>query len=280
MLKSNALEGKVCLITGGGTGLGKAMAIELLKCGATVAICGRRQNVLDDTCEELSQYGRIGGWSCDVREYEQVDAFYHKAMEAFGRPNQLINNAAGNFVAPTEHLSPGAFDAVIDIVLKGTKNMTLAFGKQSLKNNIESSILNVVTTYSWTGSAFVVPSAMAKAGVLAMTRSLAVEWGGRGIRVNAVAPGLFPTKGAMDRLFPESVRGKFDLTRKVPVKRVGKPEELGQLVTYLLSDYASFINGEVVTIDGGEWLKGAGQFNMLDMISEEEWLQLLQAHKK
>jgi NAD(P)-dependent dehydrogenase (short-subunit alcohol dehydrogenase family) len=195
-----------------------------------------------------------------------------QTLQTFGKVDVLLNNAAGNFISPTERLSANAFDTIIDIVLKGSKNCTLAFGKHWIDTKQQSStILNIVTTYAWTGSAYVVPSATAKAGVLAMTRSLAVEWAKYGIRSNAIAPGPFPTKGAWDRLLPGELKEKFDLAKKVPLQRVGDHQELANLAAYLVSDFSGYVNGEVITIDGGEWLKGAGQFNLLEAIPEEMW---------
>ena len=209
--------------------------------------------------------------SCDVREPDQVNNVIDKSFEKFGRIDCLVNNAAGNFISPTERLSTRAFDAIIDIVLKGTINFTLNLGKRWIKNKQSGNVLNIVTTYSWTGSGYVVPSACAKAGVLSMTRSLAVEWAKYNIRLNAVAPGPFPTKGAWDRLLPGDLKDKFDPAKKVPLGRVGEHQELSNLCAYLVSDFSAYINGEVVTIDGAEWLKGAGQFNNLDMVTKEMW---------
>jgi NAD(P)-dependent dehydrogenase (short-subunit alcohol dehydrogenase family) len=209
---------------------------------------------------------------CDVRHYEEVENMLQATLKAFGKVDILLNNAAGNFISPTERLSSNAFDTIIDIVLKGTKNCTLAFGKHWIDTKQTSStVLNIVTTYAWTGSAYVVPSATAKAGVLAMTKSLAVEWAKYGIRTNAIAPGPFPTKGAWDRLLPGDLAEKFDMAKKVPLKRVGDHQELANLAAYLVSDFSAYINGEVVVIDGGEWLKGAGQFNLLEDIPAEMW---------
>jgi NAD(P)-dependent dehydrogenase (short-subunit alcohol dehydrogenase family) len=200
---------------------------------------------------------------------------HQTVVDKFGAIDVLLNNAAGNFISPTERLSSNAFDTIIDIVLKGTKNCTLVFGKHWIKTNQKmSKVVNIVTTYAWTGSGYVVPSATAKAGVLAMTRSLAVEWAKYGIQFNAIAPGPFPTKGAWDRLMPGDLKEKFDLAKKVPLKRVGEHQELANLAAYLVSDFSSYINGEVITIDGGEWLKGAGEFNILDDIPKEMWDQL------
>jgi NAD(P)-dependent dehydrogenase (short-subunit alcohol dehydrogenase family) len=210
-----------------------------------------------------------------VRHYEQVEKMLEEVANNFGGVDILLNNAAGNFISPTERLSANAFDTIIDIVLKGSKNCTLALGKHWIdKGEKNKTVLNIVTTYAWTGSAYVVPSATAKAGVLAMTRSLAVEWAKYGIRMNAIAPGPFPTKGAWDRLLPGDLKEKFDLAKKVPLKRVGEHQELANLAAYLVSDFSAYVNGEVITIDGGEWLKGAGQFNLLEAIPEEMWDQL------
>lgn len=274
MLRDGALEDKVIVVTGGGSGLGKSMTKYFLELGAKVAITSRNLEKLQTTAQELEQEtgGKCLAIQCDVRHYDQVEAMLQQTLDTFGKVDILLNNAAGNFIAPTERLSANAFDTIIDIVLKGTKNCTLAFGKHWIdKKERNKTILNIVTTYAWTGSSYVVPSATAKAGVLAMTRSLAVEWAKYGIRSNAIAPGPFPTKGAWDRLLPGDLRDQFDLAKKVPLKRVGDHQELANLAAYLVSDFADYLNGEVITIDGGEWLKGAGQFNLLEAIPEEMW---------
>lgn len=274
MLRDDALKGKNIIVTGGGSGLGKAMTKYFLELGANVAITSRDIDKLRDTAEELSQNvsGKCFPVACDVRHYEQVETMLKEVLDEFGSVHILLNNAAGNFISPTERLSANAFDTIIDIVLKGSKNCTLALGKHWIAskqtNNV---ILNIVTTYAWTGSSYVVPSATAKAGVLAMTRSLAVEWAKYGIRQNAIAPGPFPTKGAWDRLLPGDLKDEFDLSKKVPLKRLGEHQELANLAAYLVSDFSSYINGEVVTIDGGEWLQGAGQFNLLEKVPTEMW---------
>ncbi|MEC8682207.1 MAG: SDR family oxidoreductase, partial [Bacteroidota bacterium] len=274
MLRDDALKGKTIVVTGGGSGLGKAMTKYFLELGAQVAITSRNLEKLQTTAEALES--ETGGTcfpvQCDVRNYEQVVAMRDAVLDRFGSINVLLNNAAGNFISPTERLSANAFDVVIDIVLKGSKNCTLAFGKHWIDKKEENkTILNIVTTYAWTGSAYVVPSATAKAGVLAMTRSLAVEWAKYGIRSNAIAPGPFPTKGAWERLLPGDLAEKFDLSKKVPLRRVGDHQELANLAAYLVSDFSAYVNGEVITIDGGEWLEGAGQFNLLQDIPEELW---------
>ena len=274
MLRDDALADKVIVVTGGGSGLGKAMTKYFMELGAKVAISSRDLEKLQNTAKELE--AETGGTclavQCDVRHYDQVENMLQEVLQAFGKVDVLLNNAAGNFISPTERLSANAFDTIIDIVLKGSKNCTLAFGKHWIDSKQPSStILNIVTTYAWTGSAYVVPSATAKAGVLAMTRSLAVEWAKYGIRSNAIAPGPFPTKGAWDRLLPGDLKEKFDLSKKVPLKRVGDHQELANLAAYLVSDFSAYINGEVVTIDGGEWLQGAGQFNLLEAVPTELW---------
>jgi len=279
MLKDGSLKDKTIVVTGGGSGLGKAMSTYFLQLGANVVISSRNIEKLQNTAKELEEKtgGKVLAVQCDVRNYPEVESMLQKSIEVFGSVDGLLNNAAGNFISPTERLSANAFDTIIDIVLKGSKNCTLAFGKHwiAIKQK-KATVLNIVTTYAWTGSAYVVPSATAKAGVLAMTRSLAVEWAKYGIRFNAIAPGPFPTKGAWDRLLPGSLREKFDLKKKIPLRRVGEHQELANLAAYLMSDYSAYINGEVITIDGGEWLQGAGEFNMLDKIPNEMWDKLEQ----
>lgn len=277
MLRDDALKGKIIVITGGGSGLGKAMTRYFMELGAKVAITSRNLDKLKSTAQELE--AETGSTclpvQCDVRHYEQVESVLEKVLNHYGRVDVLLNNAAGNFISPTERLSANAFDTIIDIVLKGSKNCTLAFGKHWIKSKQEQSkVLNIVTTYAWTGSGYVVPSAAAKAGVLAMTRSLAVEWAKYGIQFNAIAPGPFPTRGAWDRLLPGNLKDKFDMAKKVPLNRVGEHQELANLAAYLVSDFSAYINGEVITIDGGEWLKGAGEFNLLEDIPQEMWDQL------
>ncbi|MCP1253209.1 SDR family oxidoreductase [Elizabethkingia sp. S0634] len=276
MLKDDALKDKVIIVTGGGSGLGKAMTKYFLQLGAKVVITSRNLEKLQSTAKELEAEtgGIVFCVSCDVRNWDEVEAMKEATLKEFGKIDVLLNNAAGNFISPTERLTHSAFDSVLDIVLKGTKNCTLSVGKHWIDSKTPGTVLNIVTTYSWTGSAYVVPSACAKAGVLAMTRSLAVEWAKYGIRFNAIAPGPFPTKGAWERLLPGDLVEKFDMTKKVPLRRVGDHQELANLAAYLVSDFSAYINGEVVTIDGGEWLQGAGEFNMLEAIPQEMWDQL------
>lgn len=273
MLKENALKEKTLVVTGGGTGLGRAMSKYFLQLGANVVITSRKLDVLQKTAAELEAEtgGTVLPLACDVRNDFEVEQVLKQTLEKFGAVHGLLNNAAGNFISPTERLSAKAFGVIIDIVLKGTVNCTLAFGKHWIKQKQPASILNIVTTYAFTGSGYVVPSACAKGGVLAMTRSLAAEWGRYGIRCNAIAPGPFPTKGAWDRLLPGELAQKFDFKNRVPLKRVGDHQELANLAAYLISDFSGYINGEVITIDGGEWLQGAGQFNGLEAVSPEMW---------
>lgn len=273
MLRSDALKEKIIVVTGGGSGLGKAMSRYFLQLGASVVITSRNIEKLQGTAAELEAEtgGRVLPVACDVRNWDEVEAMKDAVLQVFGRIDVLVNNAAGNFISPTERLTHSAFDSILDIVLKGTKNCTLSIGKYWIDQKVPGTVLNIVTTYSWTGSAYVVPSACAKAGVLAMTRSLAVEWAKYNIRFNAIAPGPFPTKGAWDRLLPGDLQEKFDMRKKVPLRRVGEHQELANLAAYLVSDYSAYMNGEVVTIDGGEWLQGAGEFNMLEQIPQEMW---------
>lgn len=274
MLRDDALKGKTIIITGGGTGLGKAMTKYFLQLGANCVITSRKLDVLQKIAAELEAEtgGRCLALQCDVRLYHEVERMVNDAIATFGKVDVLLNNAAGNFISPTERLSAGAFKAIIGIVLEGSVNCTLALGKHWIANKETNKVvLNIVTTYAWTGSPYVVPSATAKAGVLAMTRSLAVEWAKYGIRMNAIAPGPFPTKGAWDRLVPGDLQEKFDLKNRVPLKRVGEHQELANLAAYLVSDFSGYVNGDVITIDGGEWLNGAGEFSMFETVSESQW---------
>lgn len=272
MLRDGALNNKTIIVTGGGTGLGKSMATYFLKLGANVVICSRRLEVLEQTAKELETAtgGKVLALACDVRKTEQIENVIAQSIIRFGAVDGLVNNSAGNFISPTEKLSYHAVDTIVDIVLRGTYYFTLALGKYWIENKIKGTILNISTTYSWTGSGWVVPSAMAKAGVLAMTKSLAFEWARHGIRLNAIAPGPFPTKGAWDRLFPKELAEKFAFENRIPLQRLGQHQELANLAAYLISDYSAYLTGEVITLDGGEVLNG-GQFNFLKEVSDDQW---------
>jgi NAD(P)-dependent dehydrogenase (short-subunit alcohol dehydrogenase family) len=273
MLKDNALQGKTIIITGGGTGLGRSMGKYLLELGANLVITSRKKDVLEKSAAELEKEtgGKVLPVVCDVRKYEEIENLIKVSEEKFGQINGVINNAAGNFISPTERLSHRAFDIVVDIVLKGTYYTTLAVGKNWIAKKQPGTFLNIVTTYAWTGSGYVVPSACGKAGVLALTRSLAVEWAKFNIRSNAIAPGPFPTEGAWSRLLPGDLVKKFDPAQRIPLKRVGEHQELANLAAYLMSEFSAYVNGEVITIDGGEWLRNGGEFSHLEMVPDEMW---------
>ena len=279
MFDKQLLNDKSIIVTGGGTGLGKSMALRFAELGADLVITSRRKEVIEKTAEELREHGgKVLAIACDVRDPDQVNDMVSQTVNEFGKIDILLNNAAGNFISPTEDLSPNAFKTVVDIVLNGTFNCTQAAGKV-MREKDGGVILNIVTTYAWTGSGYVVPSASAKAGVLAITRSLAVEWAKYGIRTVAIAPGPFPTKGAWSRLAPPGLGIQKKMKNRVPLKRVGEHIELANLATYLISDQAAYINGEVVTIDGGEWLQGAGEMNELEKLPRAAW-KLLQMKRK
>lgn len=273
MLKPDSLKNKTIVITGGGTGLGKSMGKYFLELGANLVITSRKKDVLEASARELMDQtgGKVLPVTCDVRKYEEIENVLKSAEAEFGQIHAVLNNAAGNFISPTERLSHRAFDIVVDIVLKGTYYTTLAAGKNWISKKQPGVFLNIVTTYAWTGSGYVVPSACGKAGVLALTRSLAVEWAKYNIRSNAIAPGPFPTEGAWSRLLPGELVKKFDPASRVPLKRVGEHQELANLAAYLASDYSSYVNGEVITIDGGEWLRNGGEFSHLEEIPENMW---------
>ncbi len=271
MFIPDLLKNKRILITGGGSGLGKSMARRFMELGAVPVICSRREELLEKTAGELTSEtgGRIEWRQLDIRDPEACEAVVDQVWED-GPIDALVNNAAGNFLARTETLSHRAMDAVVNIVQHGTSYMTLACGKRWIDAGLPGNVLSIITTYAWTGSAYVVPSAMGKAAVLAMTKSLAVEWGPKGIRLNAIAPGPFPTDGAWERLVPtEKLAGEWE--GRNPLGRVGDHKELTNLAAYLLSEESGYINGDAITIDGGEWLAGAGQFNFAKVLSDEEW---------
>ena len=280
MFEKDLLRNKRALITGGGTGLGKAMAQRFLELGATVHICGRRDEVLEQTAAELGAgvAGRDGesaihAIGCDVRNLDAVEATIESIWRE-GPIDILVNNAAGNFIARTEELSPRAFESVIGIVLMGTLHCTMACGRRWLKEQKAGTVLSISATYALVGSAYVVPSAVSKAGVEALMRSLAVEWGDRGIRLNAIAPGPIPTQGAFSRVLPRPELEALALDRN-PMHRFGTTEELANLAAFLVSDGSGYINGEVIRMDGGELLQGAGEFSVLGRsLTEEDWKAL------
>jgi NAD(P)-dependent dehydrogenase (short-subunit alcohol dehydrogenase family) len=282
MFEAGMLNGRAIFLSGGGSGLGKSMALHFARLGARMFLIGRREQPLGETCEEIRSTGGAAAFTtCDVRDYAAVEAAAAKAYEEFGRIDTVINNAAGNFMARTEKLTPNAFNAVVSIVLHGSFHCTQVFGKRWIAEKQPGNVLSIVTTYAAanSGSAFVVPSACAKAGVLAMTTSLAVEWAKYGIRLNAIAPGPFPTEGAWSRLIP--TKEFEDHAREShPMKRFGRHEELTNLAAFLISDMAEYVNGECVVIDGALWLRGAGEFNDLLMLPESAWEAMESARPK
>jgi NAD(P)-dependent dehydrogenase (short-subunit alcohol dehydrogenase family) len=281
MFQPNLLAGRVILITGGGTGLGRSMALRLAELGAKLFLVGRREGPLAETAQQLRKAGGACSYAtCDVRDPAAVEAAVAAAEAQLGRVDTLINNAAGDFIARTEKLSPNAFAAVVGIVLHGTFHCTLALGRRWIGAKQPGTVLNIVTTYaaSGSGSGFVVPSACAKAGVLALTRSLAVEWARYNIRLNAIAPGPFPTEGAWSRLMPSKEYEERARNRH-PMKRFGRHEELANLAAYLVSEQSAYVNGECVVIDGGQWLRGAGEFNDVAELPDTLWEAMEQARK-
>eukprot|EP01130_Rhizamoeba_saxonica_P010521 TRINITY_DN4312_c0_g1_i1.p1 TRINITY_DN4312_c0_g1~~TRINITY_DN4312_c0_g1_i1.p1 ORF type:complete len:326 (-),score=67.22 TRINITY_DN4312_c0_g1_i1:52-1029(-) len=277
MLPQNCFKGKVALVTGGGTGLGKTMATKLSSLGANVLIGSRRKDVIEQSAAEISKStgGEVIGLSLDVRDVDNIKAVIDHVEEKWGLPDIVINNAAGNFVSPTERLSPNAIKTIVDIVLLGSTNVTLEIGKRALsrEGGHPTNFLSISTTYASSGSAFVVPSAIAKAGVEALIKSLASEWGRHGMRFNAIAPGPIATDGAFSRLDPT---GKFEksMIERNPSGRLGTPEELANLACYLVSDYSSWMTGQVINFDGGEQNMMSGQFNSLMSVKKEEWDQM------
>lgn len=255
LFSGKPFEGQVAVITGGGTGLGRAMALRLAELGANLVIASRRTEVLESTAKEIEAKGaKCMTYALDVRDHAKVEAMLPAVMERFGKIDILVNNAAGNFLCPAEKLTINGWNAVVGIVLHGTWHCTSVFGKQMLAQKTGGKILSILATYAWTGAPYVLPSAAAKAGVLAMTRSLAVEWGPRGIRINAIAPGAIVTAGASKNLAFDSEEAQKHIAATNPLGRLGTEQELADLAAFLLSDYSSYINGDCVTMDGGGWL--------------------------
>ena len=263
------------VVTGGGTGLGRAMAVRFAELGARVTINGRRTEPLETTVDDIrDEGGTAEGISCNVRDPEAVAAFFDEAEERQGEVTRLVNNAAANFLAAAEEISPNGFDAIIKTNLYGSFYCTQQCGQRWLERDAEGAVLSIATTYAETGSAFVLPSAMSKAGIVAMTRSLAAEWGSADIRLNAIAPGPFPTEGAWDRLVPNADLEE-KMRQRIPVRRFGEPEELADLAVFMLSDLARYMNGEVVTFDGGEVLAAGGQFNDFTRLPRQQVKQMM-----
>ncbi len=277
MFKSDLLKDKVIVITGGGTGLGLAMSLEMTRLGAVMAIGSRNPEHLQRAKKVIAGVGQEPFvHPVDVRDPEQVETFIEAVYQRFGRIDGLINNAAGNFLCPSGELTPNGFRTIVDIVLNGTFYCSLYAGRKMFEQK-SGVILNIVTTYIETGSPYVLPSACAKAGVAAMTRSLAVEWGPHGIRVNAIAPGPIPTKGAWSRLMLDPAFEETML-KGIPLRRVGKPEELANVAIFLMSELSSYINGEIVFMDGGMWLRSGAMFANLE--GYEDIMRSMRPRKK
>jgi NAD(P)-dependent dehydrogenase (short-subunit alcohol dehydrogenase family) len=277
--RDDLLADQHIIVTGGGTGLGREMAHRFARLGASVTICGRREEPLQETSAEIQETGgKAEGISCNVREWESVAAFFEAAEERQGPVTGLVNNAAANFLAPSHKLTPGGFDAIMKTNLYGAFFCTRWCGERWIERETRGVVLSIVTTYAETGSAFVVPSAASKAGISAMTRSLAAEWGTYGIRLNAIAPGPFPTEGAWKRLVPDpSMEEQW--RRRIPLARFGEPNELTDLAAFLVSPASTYLTGEVIALDGGEAIASGGQFNDLIKMPREGILQVMEMMK-
>ena len=278
MFKEGLLKGKRILVTGGGTGLGKEITAKYVELGAEVWICGRRGSVLEETARSLG--GNVKTHAVDIRDAQAVDAMVQRIWDEAGPLTGLVNNAAGNFISPTKDLSPNGFNAIANIVFHGTFFVTQAVGKRWIEGKQKGSVITIIVTWVHTGSPYVVPSAMSKAGLHVMTKSLAVEWGRYGIRLNAIAPGPFPTEGATKRLRPDG--GSFaDSSQLNPMRRVGKMEELQNLATFLMADGCEWLTGETIVIDGAGTLAtgSGGYFTQLDKLSDADWEKMRGAIK-
>src|SRR5271155_2902693 len=270
MFKDGLLKGKRILVTGGGTGLGEVMAEAYAELGATVYICGRRTNVLDETAKRISDAtgAKVKGIACDIRVAEAVEEMIAQIWADGGALSGLVNNAAGNFISRTKDLSPRGFNAIADIVFRGSFYVTLACGKRWIDEKKKANVISILTTWIWNGGPFTVPSAMSKAGLNIMTKSLASEWGPHGIRLNAIAPGPFPTKGAWERLSPQSAnRGESGSTN--PMNRVGEMHELANLAVFLMSDGCDYLTGQTIALDGAMHLASGGNFAAMSALGDE-----------
>ena len=280
MFKDNILQGKKILVTGGGTGLGKEMSEHYIQHGADVVICGRRESVLAETAEEFKEKydSKVRYQALDIRSAQDVDDFIDTIFQE-GPLHGLVNNAAGNFISPTKDLSARGFDAIANIVFHGTFYVTHAVGKKWIEHQIKGSIISILATWVWTGSPFVVPSAMSKSALHTMTKSLAVEWGPNGIRVNAIAPGPFPTEGMTARLSPKGDMQK-DSDNTIPMGRMGEMNELQNLATFLMADGCEYLTGQTIAIDGAQYLSGGGTFSQLSKMSDDDWAEIRDMIKK
>ena len=279
IFKPGLLQGRRILVTGGGSGLGRVMSEALLLLGAEVHICGRRAAVVEQTAAALmAQHGgKVVPWVCDIRSDDAIQAMLDAIWQDHGALDGLINNAAGNFISRTEDLSARAFDAIANIVFRGSFYMTLACGKRWLAEGRKASVLSILTTWVWNGSAFTVPSAMSKAGLHAMTQSLAVEWGGRGVRFNAIAPGLFPTEGMSARLNPGGGEHKIEGN---PMGRNGQMPELANLAVFLMGPGSQYVNGQTIAIDGAQYQATGGNFAALAQWGDADWQRARQSIEK
>jgi NAD(P)-dependent dehydrogenase (short-subunit alcohol dehydrogenase family) len=271
MFQDGLLKGKNILITGGGTGLGKEIAEKYLQLGADLWIAGRRGAVLDTTAKELTAKhgGKVRTHAVDIRDYAAVDAMAQRIWDESGPLTGLVNNAAGNFISPTKDLTPNGFNAIANIVFHGSFYVTHCVGKRWIEGGTKGSVISILVTWVWTGSPYVVPSAMSKAGLLVMTKSLAVEWGKHGIRLNAIAPGPFPTEGATKRLRPGADFGES--TKVNPMRRLGRMSELQNLAAFLMADGCEWLSGETIAIDGAGYLATGAYFTELDKMSDADW---------
>ena len=275
MFKEGLLKGKRILVTGGGTGLGKEMATHYASLGADIVICGRRLNVLEETADEIkSNYDvDVLAQSLDIRSPQDVDDFIDQIFAT--KPlDGLVNNAAGNFISPTKMLSPRGFDAIANIVFHGTFYVTHSVGRRWIEAGLKGNIISILATWVWTGSPYVVPSAMSKSAINAMTKSLAVEWGPYSIRVNAIAPGPFPTEGAWARLSPKGDLDNDSSYSAIPLGRVGEMSELQNLASFLMADGCDYLTGQTIAIDGAQYITGGGTFSGLSKLKDSDWEEI------